>query len=64
MKERIIARVLGKNALAFWKEEYQEIVSLPVESALFAVLNSQKKNEQVKLLEGISLDPMKLMALS
>lgn len=53
-------KVALKNATEVWDEHYKEKMSTQIPDALFALLKSTSKGEQVKLLKGLQLTPESL----
>src|ERR1700741_1432014 len=55
-------KVALKNATEMWDGHYKEIMETQVPDALFALLKSTSKGEQVKLLKGLQFTPESLTA--
>lgn len=55
-------KVAFKNATEFWEENFTKIMATEVPEALFSLLKSTSKGEQVKLLKGLRLTAENLTA--
>ena len=53
-QEKVIDKVLEKNALKLWEDYLKRIMSEVLPSKLFDILESHDKKEQKKILKGIS----------
>jgi hypothetical protein len=47
-------RVIRRKAIEYWQNHYQEVMAIQTPEELFKLLESTEKNEQLKLLRGIS----------
>ena len=51
----ITERILFKRAIEFWNEEYKRLMAVEVPKALFQLLETNKRDDQIKALKGLTL---------
>lgn len=60
--ENILEKILFKRALKDWNEEYRKYKAIDLPINLLNLLKTDKKKEQIRLLQGLSLTSQELIA--
>lgn len=57
-----VEKVALKNAIDFWLDKREEILSIQIPETFKKLLSANRKKNQIKLLKGFSLKPLELLA--